>query len=242
MALKLMREGKDFSPRTDSENILQDFCAQTGLQCTLEWIDGQYWIHSDRDEENPFTIHIDAEIERHLVYFRKSSLQKELLARAIGIKGPYRPRVLDLSAGLLGDTLMFLSFGCQVYAVERHPMVALVIESALKNATHPLAAQLHFSRRDALDILSDAPEVDVLYYDPMYEDPNRRTSPQKEMRLFRHFVGSDADAELVFAAARKKGLKRLVVKRPRLSGSIGDDKALVYEGKSTRYDVYLGLS
>ncbi len=242
MGLKLVKEGAVISPQSPSESKLQDFCEKTGLNCTLEWINGQYWIHSDRPNENPFTIHIDSEIERHLEYFKKSSLQKELLAKSIGIKGPYRPRVLDLSAGLLGDTILFLSFGCEVHAVERHPMVSLLIESALQNARHPLAARLHFTPADALEFLTHAPDVDVIYYDPMYEDPNRRTSPQKEMRLFRTLVGSDPDTDLVFAAAKKKGVRRFVVKRPRLSQSIGDEKPLVYEGKSTRYDVYLGLT
>lgn len=238
MGLTLLREGKILSPQTDRELFLGDFCTQNDLNLTLEWLRGQYWLHSDIPKELPIGLSLDSELKRHEEYFRKSSLQKELLARSIGVKGPYRPHVLDLSAGLLGDTLLFLSFGCRVIAVERHPVIAFLIQSALENAQHPVLQNLTFHPTESLSFLDQCPEVDVIYFDPMFEDANHKSSPRKEMRIFRSLVGPDMDSLTVFEKARALGRKRLVVKRPRLSKSLAPT-ILQYTGKATRYDVYL---
>lgn len=207
----------------------------------LELRNGQYWLHSDNPKENPIGIEIDRELIRHEEYFKKSSLQKELLAKALGVKGPYRPKVLDLTAGMLGDSLLMLSFGCEVWAVERHPVIRALIESAIKNAQHPKIGNFHFLSSDAETVLKSALEVDVIYFDPMFEDANEKTSPKKEMRIFREMVGSDADAREVFKIAREKRPKRLVVKRPRHSSQLVESPSVEYIGKSTRYDVYFSF-
>jgi 16S rRNA (guanine1516-N2)-methyltransferase len=207
----------------------------------LEWINGQYWLHSDNPKENPIGIEIDRELSRHEDYFKKSSLQKELLAKALGVKGPYRPKVLDLTAGMLGDSLLMLSFGCEVWATERHPVIRTLIESAIKNAQHPKIQNFHFLASDAQTVLNSIPEVDVIYFDPMFEDANEKTSPKKEMRIFREMVGSDADAEAIFHLALAKKAKRLVVKRPRHSAFLVQSPSVEYIGKSTRYDVYFSF-
>jgi 16S rRNA (guanine1516-N2)-methyltransferase len=207
----------------------------------LEWINGQYWLHSDNPKENPIGIEIDRELTRHEEYFKKSSIQKELLAKAVGVKGAYRPKVLDLTAGMLGDSLLMLSFGCEVWATERHPIIQFLIESALKNAQHPKIKNFHFLQEEAQNILKNPPSVDVIYFDPMFEDANERTSPKKEMRIFRDVVGVDQDARAVFQLALNLRPKRLVVKRPRHSVFLVQKPSVEYIGKSTRYDVYFSV-
>jgi 16S rRNA (guanine1516-N2)-methyltransferase len=228
MALNFLKDGKTITPELDI----------AGADSTFEWINGQFWLHSDDPREKPIGIEIDRILDRHLEFFRKSSVQKELFARAIGIKGSFKPKVVDLTAGLLGDSLLFLAAGCEVTAVERNPLVAFLIQSAIKNARHPLMEKFHFETREAKDILVSRPEVDVIYFDPMFEDANHKSSPKKEMRIFRNLLSGDADAEEVLTLALGTGVKRVVVKRPRLSRELLDLKPVRMEGKSTRYDVY----
>ena len=236
MTLKLIKDGvfQDSPPK----NLL-DFCEEQKLDVTFEWINGQYWLHSDKEGERPIGIEIDAELSRHQEYFKKSSLQKDLLAKAIGVKGPHRPSVTDLTAGMLGDTLLFLSFGCQVISVERNPLISFLIESARANAKHDSLQRWTFIHADAQEILDAGVNTEVIYFDPMFEDFNEKSSPRKEMRIFRHFIGQDMDATAVFEQARKLSIKRFVVKRPRLSKKLGSEEPLTYMGKATRYDVYL---
>jgi len=223
------------------EAELSRFCDEFKLDLTVEYKGGQYWLHSDVERERPISIEIDQELHRHEEYFKRSSIHKELVARAIGIKGPFRPRVLDLSAGLLGDTLLFLALGCEVLALERHPLVSLLIKKALLNAKHPALAKLTFINEDAGHFLESKPQVDTIYFDPMFEDANGKSAPRKEMRIFRHFIGSDHDAKSVFEKAKRLGAKRLVVKRPKHSIALTSEEAVTFLGKATRYDVYLGV-
>ena len=228
MGLIFLKDGKTIPPELDI----------TGADSTFEWINGQFWLHSDDPIERPIGIEIDKILDRHLEYFRKSSVQKELFARAIGIKGAFKPRVLDLTAGLLGDSLLFLAAGCEVTAVERNPLIAFLIQSSLKNARHPLLGKFHFQEKEARNYLESSPETDVIFFDPMFEDANHKSSPKKEMRIFRTLLSGDADAEEVLKTALGIGVKRVVVKRPRLSRELLDLRPLRMEGKSTRYDIY----
>ncbi len=219
----------------DGEKIVPEFDI-SDTEATFEWINGQYWLHSDDPKEKPIGIEIDKILDRHLEFFRKSSIHKELFARAIGIKGAVRPKVLDLTGGLLGDSLLFLAAGCEVHTCERNPLVAFLIQSAIKNAHHPLLQKFRFSPVDGESLLS--PEFDVAYFDPMFEDVNHKASPKKQMRIFRALLDGDKDAESVLEKALTCGVKRVVVKRPRLSKELLQKKPLRMEGKSTRYDIY----
>jgi 16S rRNA (guanine1516-N2)-methyltransferase len=212
---------------------LKDF----GKEISFEWRGGQYWLCSPDPKENSIGIEIDETLRRHEKFFHHHSLKDEVLARAIGIKNKERPHVLDLTAGLLGDTLLFLAFGCQVTAVERHPIVAFLIQSALKNARHEKIENLEFVESDAAHYLENTSEEEVVFFDPMYEDANQKSSPKKEMRIFREVIGKDLDAKSIFTLAENKA-RRLVVKRPRLSEALSDKKAVEFKGKATRYDVY----
>ncbi len=239
--IKLIKEGRILPTNGPEFDDLNKFSEQLGRELVFEWLEGQYWLHSDLPRERPIGIEIDKELVRHEEYFKKSSLQKELLARAVGVKGPYRPKVLDLTAGMLGDSLLLLSFGCEVWACERHPVIRFLIESALMNAQHPKIKSFHFLPGEASSILEAAPTVDVIYFDPMFEDVNEKTSPRKEMRIFRSLVGSDADSIQIFKKSLDLKAKRLVVKRPRQSAVLFQKPSVEYIGKSTRYDVYFSV-
>ncbi len=241
MALILIKDGLTLNSETPEFSDLNRFSLTLDRDLKFEWIRNQFWLHSDIPHENPIGIEIDQELNRHEEYFRKSSLQKELLAKAVGVKGPYRPRVLDLTAGMLGDSLLLLSFGCEVWASERHPVIRFLIESALKNAQHPKIEKFHFLGQDALSVLENPPLVETIYFDPMFEDASSKTAPNKKMRIFRDLVGSDQDAREVFVKALLRKPKRLVVKRPRQSVHLEQGPSVEYIGKSTRYDVYFSL-
>lgn len=241
MALNLIKDGNQISSQEPEFSELNKFCEKNVIDLTFEWIGGQFWLHSDIPKEKPIGIEIDRELSRHEEYLKKSSVHKELLAKSIGVKGTHRPQVLDLTAGMLGDSLLMLAFGCEVWAVERHPVIRFLIQSALKNAQHPKLQNFHFEASSAQEVLETGPKTEVLYFDPMFEDANDKASPRKEMRIFRSLVGSDQDAIAVFETALSKKAKRLVIKRPRHSANLSQPPSVQYIGKSTRYDVYFSV-
>jgi 16S rRNA (guanine1516-N2)-methyltransferase len=181
---------------------------------------------------NSVWTNVEGELDYHTKFFFKNSLHKQPLAKALGIKkGQTAPNVLDVTAGMLSDTLLIYSLGCKVSAVERNPAAYILARNTIE------ISQIDIK----LDFL-DASEViagqDVIYFDPMYEDTNKKALPKKEMRIFREVVGVDSDANIV-ANKLKVLCKRLVIKRSIKGTPLLDNPDMSFVGKSTAYDVYL---
>lgn len=164
----------------------------------------------------------------------------QLLARAVGVKKLNKPDVLDLSAGFGQDAFVLACLGCQVTMLERSPIMAVLLEDALRrlNDDSLMLRLLKTNSLDYLNALSTLP--DVIYFDPMYPDTKNSALPKKEMRVLRELVGDDDDAVEVFQLALKKAKRRVVVKRPRLGDCISECAPdVVFEGKSGRFDMYV---
>ncbi len=145
----------------------------------------------------------------------------EAIWRAIGRKGDYHPRVLDATAGLGRDSFVIASSGSEVQMLERHPVVAALLEDGLRRAqadpvTAAIAARMQLCHRDALSGLGSdiTPRPDVVYLDPMFPHRQKSAAVKKEMRIFQQLVGADPDADALLTQARRLALKRVVVKRP----------------------------
>ncbi|MFA0173170.1 class I SAM-dependent methyltransferase, partial [Vibrio splendidus] len=84
------------------------------------------------------------------------------------------------TAGLGRDAFVLASLGCKVQMVERHPVVAALLDDGLQRAkkdpdiggwVSERMKLIHASSHDALDKLSNDPnfeQPDVVYLDPMY--------------------------------------------------------------------------
>jgi len=174
--------------------------------------------------------------------------RKDALARATGWKGGYRPPVIDLTAGLGRDAWALAAGGCEVTAVERHPVVRCLLADALARAADdPALAEV--AGRLALvggDVLSGEPPAlpvsaeTVWYLDPMFPERRKSALVKKPMRIFHHLVGEDADAGALFAWARRQPGARWVVKRPPGAPTIdASSPAIEYRSGRLRFDCYL---
>lgn len=178
---------------------------------------------------------------------KQSRSGKELLAKAVGIKGPYKPTIIDATAGLGRDSLILAYLGCQVLMIERSKKIFERLEKTLEQLSQDLdlhqKMQLQLIHSDAIDYLSQLKPTDypdVIYLDPMFPERRKSALVKKEMRLLRDIVGEDPDAPALLAIALKRAKKRVVVKRPRLAPVLGDQEpSFVIKGKSQRLDVYL---
>ena len=99
----------------------------------------------------------------------------EAVAKAVGVKKGYLPDVVDATAGLGRDAFVLASIGCRVRLLERHPVVAALLDDGLQRAyadpeiggwMRERMQLLHASGIEVLATLSPAP--DVVYLDPMY--------------------------------------------------------------------------
>lgn len=172
----------------------------------------------------------------------------QLVAKAVGIKKGFIPTVIDATAGLGRDAFVLARLGCQVRMIERSAVVAELLRDGMRRALQDadvaeIIERMSLEVADAKEYLAGLDEVnrpDVVYVDPMHPERTKAALVKKEMRLFRALVGGDEDDSALLQAALIAARKRVVVKRPRKAAAIeGPQPSLVYEGKSTRFDVYL---
>lgn len=170
----------------------------------------------------------------------------QMIAKAVGILGAIRPRILDATAGLGRDAFVLACLGCEVQMIERHPLVALLLRDGLARAlqdaqTAAIAARMPLMEGDAIELMrhwqGDPPQV--IYLDPMFPQREKSALVKKEMRLFKPLVGGDLDAAHLLEAAFELASHRVVVKRPRKAPTISA-QAPSYQllGKANRFDVY----
>ncbi|AZQ12580.1 Ribosomal RNA small subunit methyltransferase J [Shewanella khirikhana] len=173
--------------------------------------------------------------------------RSQAIAKAVGLKAGANPSVVDGTAGLGRDAFVLASLGCNVLLIERHPVVAALLEDGLRRAyldaeIGPWMAQrmqlVHGSSLDALDNLQHQP--DVVYLDPMYPHRDKSALVKKEMRVFQSLVGADTDADGLLQPALKLAQKRVVVKRPDYAEDLdGIKPSTRIETKKNRFDVYV---
>ena len=176
----------------------------------------------------------------------------QAIAKAVGLKGGVTPTVVDGTAGLGRDAFVLASLGCKVQMVERHPVVAALLDDGLARAKadseigswiSERLTLLHASSHNALEQLAADPNFvapDVVYLDPMYPHKKKSALVKKEMRVFQTLVGADLDADGLLAPALALATKRVVVKRPDYAEFLAGQKpAMAIETKKNRFDVYV---
>lgn len=174
--------------------------------------------------------------------------RSELIAKACGLKKDFLPTIIDATAGFGKDSLLLASLGCDVTLVERSPLVAAMLADGLQRAQQePVLADIlprlrlhHANAADYLPSLITEQWPDVVYLDPMFPDRGNTAKVKQDMQTFHVAVGADLDADTLLAPALAVAKKRVVVKRPRHAEPLAQQKpSLVYEGESSRFDVYL---
>lgn len=181
------------------------------------------------------------------------------IAKAMGLnhKG-FKPKVLDLTAGLGRDSFVLASLGASSLMLERHPIVFALLEDGLARAREYVLDRVlgETDQEDLADILSrislvgrdaagylqalDGPsKPDVIYIDPMFPSRDKSSKVKKEMQLFHQLVGTDDDSSGLLSLALEKAKYRVVVKRPAHAPCLAEQKpGYSLKGKSTRFDIY----
>ena len=172
----------------------------------------------------------------------------QALAKAIGLKKGATPTIIDATAGFGRDAFVLANLGCNITLIERNPLIATLLNNALKRATEnseiqEVIARMSLINDDAihyLNTLNTEHRPDVIYLDPMYPGREKSALVKKDMRLLHQLAGPDTDSEQLLTIAQKTALKRVVVKRPKSAPFVGEQKPdTSIESKNTRYDVYL---
>ncbi|MFI2809775.1 class I SAM-dependent methyltransferase [Microbulbifer sp. JSM ZJ756] len=174
------------------------------------------------------------------------------IAKAVGIRAGFRPRVVDATGGLGRDAFVLASLGSEVVLLERNPVVRALLADGLSRLRAAaeldpelagVAARLQLSDavEDSVSWLQAQPaeSIPVVYLDPMFPARGKSAKVKKEMAAFHQLVGEDLDADALLEPALAACYYRTVVKRPRLAPWLAGRKpSLSLEGKSGRFDLY----
>ena len=211
----------------------------------------QYRLTLQRTDQSKESFFVDF-VNGALGYRRKHGGGKQQpLARAIGLPRCPNLTVFDATAGTGRDALVLAALGCRVIMVEKNPIVAALLQDAMRRAC--LNENVNAIVRDNLSLycgdskiwlakLAKERVIDVVYLDPMYPERKKSALVKKDMRLLRELVGDDQDARELLQLAIHTAVKHVVVKRPKSAATISD---IVphhsVENQTTRFDVYTSL-
>ncbi|GAA6134467.1 class I SAM-dependent methyltransferase [Oceaniserpentilla sp. 4NH20-0058] len=171
----------------------------------------------------------------------------QAIAKAVGLKQKKALSVLDATAGTATDAFVLAALGCKVTMVERHPIVAALLQDALERAelnpeVHEITQHMTLHKGSSIEYLQtcEAEQFDVVCLDPMFPHSGKNAQVKKSMQFFRDMVGKDEDADLLLPPALNAAKYRVVVKRPRKSPFLNNQKpSLSQEGKANRFDIYV---
>lgn len=187
--------------------------------------------------------------------YRAAKVQqnREVICKAVGMKQDKFPFVLDATAGLGRDAFVLAAAGSKVVALERSPVVFLLLQDGLNRAQNSelsaISSRIQLFQADAVEWLSkiennhsqrDRSSPEVIYLDPMFPERKKSAAVKKEMQIFQQLLGFDLEPETLFEKALTLARKRVVVKRPTKAPTVTARKpTMQYSGKSARFDVYV---
>lgn len=188
---------------------------------------------------------------------RRDRLGRELLVKASKVKGlaasrdaasrdlaSPRPLAVDATAGLGEDSLLLAAAGFDVLMFERNPVIAALLDDALRRAAGSpeladVVARMRLCRQDSIEALSAMEgDVAVVLLDPMFPARTKSAAVKKKFQLL-HLIEQPCsdEEELLDAAVGAKPLKVVVKRPPKGPYLAGVKPSYSVEGKAVRYDV-----
>lgn len=179
--------------------------------------------------------------------------KKQAIARAVGTSSQHRLQVIDATCGFGTDAIVLAHLNCKVYAIEKNPTIAKLVQERLLKAKDndflaPIVKNITILQGNALQII---PEIiqknnclpDVIYLDPMFQTKNN-AAPKKFMQILQFIISNEqediSDDQNLLQTTLNYAKKRIVVKRPRIAPHLENIKPnFSLTGKANRFDVYL---
>ena len=177
--------------------------------------------------------------------WRSTRPQNEsLLKKTLG-RSKEKLKIFDATPGFLSDTMIFLSMGHKVVAVEQSKIIFHLVNDAIRRASPSLTylKNLSFCHGESFNYFDNAKDnFDVIYLDPMYPDSRKKVKKTGSVEALKFILDyerkSNQNDELVlkFLANRNK---KIILKRPLKSNKKYNNINYQVKGKTTRFDIYL---
>ena len=184
------------------------------------------------------------DIQKGALGWRLARAQHEThLKKAIG-KTDRSLRILDATAGLLGDSMIMLALGHSVTAYEQSKILYTMLNYQLNQLSETDSNSLNFKliNSNVCETNFNEKSFDVIYFDPMYPEDkasSARRSDLKKINSILEIEGLASDPESTFTYLRSIPKTKLIVKRPLKVDAFEGSINYQIKGKSVRFDIYL---
>jgi len=172
----------------------------------------------------------------------KRANHEKLIKKALG-RSEKPLKILDCTAGMLQDTLLFLSLGHQVTALEQSKILFYLLQDGIsRSEDQSIFNQLDLKHMNACSYASQAKNFDVIYFDPMY--PLSKKNALSSGKL--EYIAKILEVESLknnpmhdFEVLQLIPAKKMIVKRPIKVESFSSQLNYQVMGKTTRFDIYI---
>lgn len=173
-----------------------------------------------------------------------NNLNRELLVKASRLKGVPGPlTAADATAGLGEDALLLAAAGLHVHLYERNPIIALLLDDALRRGAEdpklaPVIRRMYLHMGDSIAMLPQlTPSPDIVVLDPMFPGRQKSGLIKKKFQLLHHLENPCSEEQALLHAAISCRPRRIVIKRP-LKGPClaGTAPSYSLKGRAIRYD------
>ena len=131
---------------------------------------GLSFFHPEARSRNKFHINFNSGSTGWRV---KRADHEKLIKKALG-KSEHPLNILDCTAGMLQDTLLFLSLGHQVTALEQSKILFHLLQDGIsRSEDQNIFKKLDLIHTNACSYAAQAKNFDVIYFDPMYHQQKR---------------------------------------------------------------------
>ncbi len=197
-----------------------------------------------KDSINPKEVlHIDF-LKGTLGWRLKRVNHERNLRKALG-KTKKQLSIFDSTAGLLTDTMIFLSLGHKVVAVEQSKIIYSLVKDAILRAEDkiPELKNLIFLNDNSLEVYKSMSKgFDVIYLDPMYPSLNKINKKSGRLDNIKKILEienlTDSGENLVKNFFDLE-YKKIILKRPLKFRKNYSNINYQVLGKTTRFDIYL---
>ncbi len=166
------------------------------------------------------------------------------LKKALG-RSKDRMIIYDATAGLLTDTMIFLSLGHKVTAIEQSKIIYLLVKDAIYRAQYkiPFLNNLEFINANSIDYYKKIDtKFDAIYLDPMYPVVKKNIKKSGDLRSIGSILEIESlvsDEDYLINNFINSEYKKLILKRPLKSKKIYSTINYQVKGKTTRFDVFI---
>ena len=189
---------------------------------------------------------INGDFSKMIQRVKPGNLQKEILIKAVRIKGKDRINVIDATAGMGDDSLILAAAGFNVIMYEQDKIIATLLESAVEHAKEieelkDIVTRMQVNCEDSIRAMRNLNErPDVILLDPMFPERQKSAMVKKKFQLLGQLEKPCNNEEELMQAAIDAKPRKIVVKRPAKGPYLAGKKpSHSIGGKAVRYDCYI---